>query len=100
MGALKPDFMKPEQARADLERVREWADSKIASGSEPPFAWYQYMKLVEAADAILGGFKMTMPGDSQQSESRPESGLRLVVSNCHRDDVPRHLRDPSEHWPK
>ena len=30
--------------RQELERVRDWANAKVQSGSEPPWAWYQYMK--------------------------------------------------------
>src|SRR5580704_4588576 len=33
--------------REELERIRDWAKTKIQGGSEPPWAWYQYMKLVE-----------------------------------------------------
>ena len=40
--------------RAELECVRDWAVEKIAHGSEPRWAWYQYMKLREALDVILG----------------------------------------------
>ena len=39
----------------ELRRIRHWADQKIASGLEPPWAWYQYMKLAETLDAIIAG---------------------------------------------
>lgn len=45
--------------QAELERVRDWAKEKIRDGSEPPWAWYQYMKLVETTDAILDGMAAT-----------------------------------------
>ena len=78
--------------RKELEKIREWADSKIASGSEPPWAWYQYMKLRETVDAILGGMAVTrqtasLPG----SESQSESGLRLAAAIDPQDTVRRHL---------
>jgi hypothetical protein len=77
--------------RAELEKIREWADFKIASGSEPPWAWYQYMKLREAVDAILGGMKTVTPtGNLQQSPERTGSGLRLVGSKSQPDSAPRH----------
>jgi hypothetical protein len=44
-----------------LKSVRDWAQSKIDAGSEPPWAWYQYMKLVETCDAILRGMECTVP---------------------------------------
>ncbi|MGO9056381.1 MAG: hypothetical protein ACLQU2_03225 [Candidatus Binataceae bacterium] len=52
---------KPIKKHAELKRIREWAQSKIDTGAEPPFAWYQYMKLIEAADAILRGFSIVVP---------------------------------------
>jgi hypothetical protein len=39
--------------KTQLEAVRAWADGKIVTGAEPPWAWYQYMKLRETLDAIL-----------------------------------------------
>ena len=47
----------------DLERVRlrAWAQEELATGEEPPWAWYQYMKLRETLDAILGGMEAVMP---------------------------------------
>ena len=40
--------------RQELQRLRTWADAKIATGQEPQWAWYQLMKLREALDAIVG----------------------------------------------
>ena len=37
--------------RAELERVLDWANDKLATGAEPPWAWYQYMKLRETLEA-------------------------------------------------
>ena len=67
--------------QADLERVRDWAKDKLHGGSEPPWAWYQYMKLVETTEAILDGMAATSPTASlQQSAPRREMCLRLVDS--------------------
>ncbi len=41
--------------RDELENISRWAQSKIDAGTEPPWAWYQYMKLREATGAILAG---------------------------------------------
>ena len=35
-----------------LALCRDWAEDRVASGSEPPWAWYQYMKLIETVAAI------------------------------------------------
>ena len=62
-----------KKIRADLERIREWAGDKIGAGNEPPWAWYQYMKLRETLDAILGGMDAVSPtGNLLQSEQRSE----------------------------
>ncbi len=37
----------------ELRKVRDWAKARIDAGSEPPWAWFQYMKLIETLDAIL-----------------------------------------------
>ena len=46
---------------AELAKMRRWADDKIAAGQEPPWAWYQYMKLRETLDAIIAGRAATQP---------------------------------------
>jgi len=35
--------------------LRKWAEARIAAGNEPPWAWYQYMKLIETVAAIQTG---------------------------------------------
>ena len=35
-----------------LALCRDWAEGRVASGDEPPWAWYQYMKLIETVAAI------------------------------------------------
>lgn len=69
--------------KEDLKKIRQWADDKIATGEEPPWAWFQYMKLRETLDAILGGMDssciVTVPADLQSAEERRGNGhLRLV----------------------
>ena len=46
-----------------LKAVRDWAQEKLDAGCEPPFAWYRYMQLREALDAILDGFATRIPQD-------------------------------------
>ena len=41
--------------RDELQRIRDWASRKIVTGAEPPWSWYQHMKLREALDAIIAG---------------------------------------------
>jgi hypothetical protein len=80
--------------RDELNRIREWAHQKISSGSEPPWAWYQYMKLREALDAILDGMAVTTTENSRQSHQHPERRLQLVDTTYPQDtSQPRRARD-------
>lgn len=77
--------------REELERVRDWAKAKIQGGSEPPWAWYQYMKLIETADAILAGMAATsLKENSPQSEPHQERHLRLVDSTSQPNSAQLH----------
>ncbi len=64
--------------------VRALAQEKIASGAEPPWAWYQYMKLIEAVDAILSGAQVTTES-SPGSVNPAGAHLRLVDSTDPQD---------------
>ena len=84
MSARAPSMKK------ELESIRAWAKAKIADGTEPPWAWYQYMKLIETIDAILAGMAATTTENSQQSDERPGKHLRLVGQNDPQDGAPPH----------
>jgi hypothetical protein len=79
--------------REELERVRAWADSKIATGEEPPWAWYQYMKLRETLDAILSGMAAVTTESLPQSEQNLGVRLRLVDARYQRDIAQPHLAE-------
>ena len=74
--------------KTQLEQVRAWAQAKIAAGQEPPWAWYQYMKLLETLDAILAGMAVTQMENSPQPVEHPEKHLRLV-GDADSQDKPR-----------
>lgn len=77
--------------RGELKRVREWALAKLSAGNEPPWTWYQLMKLREAIDALLVGMDATQPtGDLRGSAQRSGSGLQLVGEAGLQDSVQRH----------
>ena len=85
------DRKTPSIAKSDLECVRDWAIAKIQEGNEPPWSWYQLMKLREALEAILTGMAVTQPmEDSQGSASRRGAGLRLVGSDDQQDSAQCH----------
>jgi hypothetical protein len=77
---------------AELERVREWALQKLATGEEPPWAWYQYMKLREALEAILAGMDAVTPqkANSPQEVPHRETLLRLVAATDSPDTALPH----------
>lgn len=83
-----------------LEEIRAWARAKIAGGQEPPWAWFQYMKLIETLDAILGSqaCAVTME-NSPQSESRPSPRLQLVGSMSPQDSGPPLPAEPPVRLP-
>ena len=76
-----------EKAARQLNDVRQFAKDKIATGAEPPWAWYQYMKLIEASEAILAGMGVTTE-NSQQSASPAGAPLRLVDATYPPDSIP------------
>jgi hypothetical protein len=77
--------------KGELEKVRAWAQEKLATGQEPPWAWYQYMKLRETLDAILAGQAVTTLLGSPESGVRPEKHLRLV-NEASQQDISQSLR--------
>jgi hypothetical protein len=69
--------------KKQLTELRALAQAKIATGQEPPWAWFQYMKLIEVADAILGGQAcVTTMESSRQSESHPETHRPPPAAMC------------------
>jgi hypothetical protein len=58
-----------------LIQVLEWAEDKVAAGREPPWAWYQYMKLIETVNAIRYGRLAVKrgPADLLRTESSARS---------------------------
>ena len=75
--------------RDELQRVRDWADRELTMGVNLPLARYQYIKLREAADAIL--FRMdsdhavSVAPHSQQWEHRRGHGHLRLVDNAQHD---------------
>ena len=77
--------------KADLERVRDWAIQRLATGAEPPWSWYQLMKLREATEAILEGMEVMRPmAYLRESEQRQDAALRLVDSGGRQETARRH----------
>jgi len=83
-----------ESISNDLSRIQKWAQEKIAQGDEPPWAWYQYMKLIETINALLVGQDATQPMESSpQSVLRSGARLRVVGSTDPQDSAQLHHVD-------
>lgn len=61
-----------------LQEIRQWAQAKIDGGQEPPWAWFQYMKLIENIDVILAGNEATKPMGEQNAVQAGGKHIQLV----------------------
>lgn len=83
-----------------LKEVRDWAQGKIDSRQEPPWAWYQYMKLIETCDAILAGQSVvTQTASSQQSEPPQGNVIPLTDSKSRRGAAQRRQDNETPQMP-
>jgi hypothetical protein len=75
--------------RDELQRVRDWADRELTMGVGSPWARCHYMKLREAADAILfpmdSNYPVRVAPDSQQRAPRRGRGHLQLVDNAQPD---------------
>lgn len=87
--------------KAELERVLAWTNEKLATGSEPPWAWFQYMKLQENLEAIISSMEASSPqtANSPQLGGRLERRLQLVDSTYSQDTALHHPSDDPVQMP-
>jgi hypothetical protein len=78
-------MIETREARLHLQRLKQWAEERIQGGTEPPWAWYNYMKLIEASNGIIESLDCTTTVDLQRGAKHSETALRLVDST----DLPR-----------
>lgn len=71
--------------KTEMVTLLDWAKAKLAKGEEPPWSWYQLMKLRETLEAILAGMAATTTDHSPQSADNPGKHLRLVESSDPQD---------------
>jgi len=69
----------------ELERVRDWAKGEIQSRSVPAWSWDQYVKLIEAADAIL--HDMSVTANYSKSAQRRGRHFRIVAAEDQRGRI-------------
>ncbi len=75
----------------DLKKILSWTKEKLQGEDHPPWAWYNYMKLQEALNAVIKG-RDVKTGNLLQSEERPETHLQLVDSK-YPQDTSQHRQD-------
>jgi hypothetical protein len=76
-----------------LALVRDWAEAKVSTGREPPWAWYQYMKLIETVSAIqTGRASVKLTPDSLRRASRRRPVAEPAKASIVDLDKPRRRR--------
>src|SRR5690242_19099275 len=80
-----------------LELCRNWPEGRVATGNEPPWAWYQYMKLIETVSAIQtsrasattsagGALAIPAPSVSSRPKKDPVADIGAQRRRRRRDD--------------
>jgi len=70
-----------------------WAREKPSTGQEPPWAWFQYLKLEETLGSILSGMAASIPLGSLQSDLCQERHLLLVRHTIQQERAQSHQSD-------
>jgi hypothetical protein len=50
---------------AQMRALKEWAIERMTTGTQTPWAWFQFMKLLEVLDAFIEA------GDEVEASSKP-----------------------------
>ncbi len=88
--------------RPNLLSIKLWAQNALHGGevNPPPWEWYQYMKLIEAIDALERGVEIPInqitisTANSPQSGQRREKRPRLEVLTSRKDISRYHPNKP------
>jgi hypothetical protein len=74
--------------RDDLEQVWGWANDKLATGEQPPWAWEQYVKLCEMLDVISARMAGNKVSSSSRYTQRQSAHLRLIANSVNNERRP------------
>lgn len=83
-----------------LEDVLDWVNYTLREGQEPPWSWYQFMKLREAIEAIRTGEMVLPMEDLPQLAGHQETDLRPKGHIVQLDNARCHRGKPGSRWPK
>ena len=53
VGALGRDMKSATTPDAQMRALKEWAVERMTAGTQTPWAWFQFMKLLEVIDTFL-----------------------------------------------
>jgi hypothetical protein len=91
--------MPTETERAELARVRDWANRQLADGGEQPWSTFLLTRLAETIDALLAGMAASEARRSPQA-AHSEAAPRLVVSNAPQHSGSGRLVDAEKTKPR
>jgi hypothetical protein len=74
--------------RDDLEHLWAWANDKLATGEQPPWAWEQYVKLCEMLDVISARMAGNKVSGSSRYTQRQSAHLRLIANSVNSERRP------------
>jgi hypothetical protein len=83
-------FVTMDHPRSEMLTLLEWAQARLTNGHEPPWSWYQIMKLREVLQSILASAAATTTESSPQSDRSQGKHLRLVETTDRQDMSPHH----------
>ena len=72
----------------ELQSLLQWTRGRLTE-DQPPWTWYNYMKLQEALEAVIKG-RAVKTESLPQSDERPGTHLRLVDSTYRQDTSQYH----------
>lgn len=81
--------MDDKAAAAQLSNLLEWAREKIHGDDQPPWAWFQYMKLQEVTESILKGMGASTAVDLPSLGERQGTYLRLAADSSRPENALR-----------
>jgi hypothetical protein len=69
---------------AQMRALKTWAVDRMTKGTETPFAWFQFMKLIEVLDTFLeagdeAGLRDKLPPPEPRRTPRPKTLPANVV---------------------
>jgi hypothetical protein len=74
----------------ELATVLEWAKEKAQEGNQPPWAFYEYMKLTDALQSIIKGIESSSPTVNLPLSVERQGNVLRLSGTISRQDTPPH----------